>query len=290
MIDSYTSCHCFILREVLEEPGDSVFWMAAHDETPLCEKCGAEVSGAPNAGVFGLRPSRMVYERLIERSKKPSPWYVSVPCCRRLQCAPHSSFIYVSIPIVCSFHSCEYFLVCPFCEHLHLCHRFILLSTSIIYHVKCSLTVPFGVSLGTATGGRILSKSSCRSSFSWKKKRTTAALSGKESKLMFYNELAALDVCLGQVSKARVAFLLFHSFLTITHCSLLFSPTELCFPTSPSSCTSKQARQCVQLLCVQVRLPASSGQQQQRRQRQCCLASAVHLALCGSGQTVHALR
>ena len=49
--------------------------MAAHDETPLCEKCGAEVSGAPNAGVFGLRPSRVVYEKLIERSKKPSPWY-----------------------------------------------------------------------------------------------------------------------------------------------------------------------------------------------------------------------
>lgn len=57
-----------------------MFWMAAHDETPLCEKCGAEVSGAPNAGVFGLRPSRMVYERLIERSKKPSPWCVCNVC------------------------------------------------------------------------------------------------------------------------------------------------------------------------------------------------------------------
>lgn len=62
-------------RKVLAEPGDAMFWMAAHDETPLCEKCGAEVSGAPNAGVFGLRPSRVVYEKLIARSKKASPWY-----------------------------------------------------------------------------------------------------------------------------------------------------------------------------------------------------------------------
>jgi hypothetical protein len=65
-----------LVDKVLAEPeGDAMFWMAAHDETPLCEECGAEVSGAPNAGVFGLRPSRLVYEKLIERSKKPSPWY-----------------------------------------------------------------------------------------------------------------------------------------------------------------------------------------------------------------------
>jgi len=65
-----------LVDKVLAEPeGDAMFWMAAHDETPLCEECGAEVSGAPNAGVFGLRPSRLVYEKLIARSKKPSPWY-----------------------------------------------------------------------------------------------------------------------------------------------------------------------------------------------------------------------
>jgi hypothetical protein len=50
-----------LIDKVIAEPGDANFWMAAHDETPLCEKCGAEVSGAPNAGVFGLRPSRMMY-------------------------------------------------------------------------------------------------------------------------------------------------------------------------------------------------------------------------------------
>ena len=55
--------------------GNTRFWMAAHDETPLCESCDAEVSGAPNAGVFGLRPDRRLYEELIARSKKPSPWY-----------------------------------------------------------------------------------------------------------------------------------------------------------------------------------------------------------------------
>jgi len=64
-----------LIDKVLREPGDANFWMAAHDETPLCEKCGAEVSGAPNAGVFGLRPNRQVYDKLIARSKKPSPWY-----------------------------------------------------------------------------------------------------------------------------------------------------------------------------------------------------------------------
>ena len=51
--------------------GNGRFWMAAHDETPLCESCSAEVSGAPNAGVFGLRPDRRLYEELIARSKKP---------------------------------------------------------------------------------------------------------------------------------------------------------------------------------------------------------------------------
>lgn len=56
---------CCLSYKVMAEEGDANFWMAAHDETPLCEKCGAEVSGAPNAGVFGLRPNRMMYFHTI---------------------------------------------------------------------------------------------------------------------------------------------------------------------------------------------------------------------------------
>ena len=48
---------------------------AAADQTPRCESCGAPVSGAPNGGVFGLRPSQQVYDQLVERSKRASPWY-----------------------------------------------------------------------------------------------------------------------------------------------------------------------------------------------------------------------
>ena len=57
----------------LRSPDHVLF--AAADQTPRCESCGAPVSGAPNGGVFGLRPSQQVYEELIERSKRASPWY-----------------------------------------------------------------------------------------------------------------------------------------------------------------------------------------------------------------------
>lgn len=177
--------------------------MAAHDETPLCEKCGAEVSGAPNAGVFGLRPSRMVYERLIERSKKPSPWCACAPLRDTVVCVPRSLFTFVSTPIPlfilpilhgnASRGVLFYIELFPFVSSVHP----VVIYSCIIYHVEYSRTAPFGVSSGTAIDGRILSKNSCLSSFSWKKKRTTAVLSGKESKVVFYNELAALDVCLG---------------------------------------------------------------------------------------------
>ena len=48
---------------------------AARDQTPRCEDCSADVSGAPNGGVFGLIPSMAVYDELVLRSTHPSPWY-----------------------------------------------------------------------------------------------------------------------------------------------------------------------------------------------------------------------
>jgi hypothetical protein len=72
----------FVLQRVLNHAGAGVgpgsekpTWFAARDETPLCEDCNAFPSGAPNAGVFGLRPDPTVYAQLLHRSKFWSPWF-----------------------------------------------------------------------------------------------------------------------------------------------------------------------------------------------------------------------
>lgn len=54
---------------------DKVRWYAARDETPLCEDCNAFASGAPNAGVFGMKPDPSVYVKLLHRSNYWSPWF-----------------------------------------------------------------------------------------------------------------------------------------------------------------------------------------------------------------------
>jgi len=71
------ACVCVCVRVCVRNLAGSgaPAWLVARDETPLCEDCNAFPSGAPNAGVFGLRPDPALYARLVHRSKFWSPWF-----------------------------------------------------------------------------------------------------------------------------------------------------------------------------------------------------------------------